>query len=146
MQGSPLLRALILSTALAVVGLLISAIARDRNSDPPPTLTAEPSTSIPSVLGILLSAPADSLTLTSLDGNTVLLQLDQPELDSEHALSLPIKDKAFTALLSITWSSPGNNRFLQITLEPELLDSRELLLHAPDDLDQYAIEFDWTPE
>lgn len=146
MQGSPLLRALLLSTALAVVGLLISAIARDRNTDPPPSLIAAPSTETPSILGILLSAPADSLTLSSLDGQTILLQLDQPDLDSEHALSLPITDKSFTALLSITWSSPGTNRFLQITLEPELLDSRERLLHAPADLEQYAIEFDWSPE
>ena len=143
MHGSPLLRALLLTASLAVVGLLLAAVAGTKESDPTPPPVTTPVTKTLAILSLQLSSPATKVTLTSLNGKATLLHLDTPPLDSEHPLQVPVTANAFTGLLSVTWQTPGNTNFLRLRLEPEQLESRELLLHAPANLEQHAIEFDW---
>lgn len=143
MHGSPLLRALLLTASLAVVALLLAAVAGNKKNDLPSPPVAAPSTTTPALLSLQLSAAVTNITLTTLDDKATLLNVDTPSLDSEHSLQVPVADNSFTGLLSVTWETPGNTNFLRLRLEPEQLDSRELLLHAPANLEQHAIEFDW---
>jgi|GEM_PF-3099832 len=147
MHGSPLLRALVLTALLAVTGLLIAALAgRHDDTDTPLSqpLPTSAAATIPALLSLQLSAPVRTLTLTTLDG-TSLLSLTNPALDTEHPLTIP-SDPTLTLLLSLTWETPATTNFLRLVLEPEQRDSRQTLLHAPDHLDQHAIEFTWDAE
>ena len=144
MHGSPLLRALVLTALLAVTGLLIAALTGRHDDTPISQPLPTPTTATPALLSLQLSAPVRTLTLTTLDG-TALLSLTNPALDTEHPLTIP-SDPTLTLLLSLTWETPASTNFLRLVLEPEQRDSRETLLHAPDHLEQHAIEFTWDDQ
>lgn len=146
MHGSPLLRALLLTASLAAMAVLLASVAGNKDENLSINPVPAPSTTTPAILSIQLSSPATKLTLTSLDGQSTLLQLTNPDPDSEHPLQFPLTDSSFTGLLSIEWKTPASTNFLRLNLEPEQLESRELLLHAPANLDQHAVEFEWLPE
>lgn len=150
MNGNPLFRVLVLTALLAVLGVLVSGVARSPDTvvRSGPATASAPGTSgedsLPTVLGIQLSAPATSLSLTSVNGEVQHIASYRPdELATEFRVRLPIRKDSITTLLSIEWESPASSRFVRLVLEPEGLDSRELILHAPDDLENHAITFQW---
>ena len=143
MKGNPLLRVLLLTISLVVMGTLIASMARQPAVEGPGPDVARPPDSTPTLLTLQLSGPAQSLSLRSLDGKLTVIDTTSPELLTEESVVLPLADDHFTALLSLTWNEPGPQHFLRLVLEPDGRDSRELILHAPDHLEDHAIELDW---
>lgn len=143
MQGSPLLRALVLAAALVAMGALIASLVNRAPATAIPTSAPPPEAELAATLTVQLSAPVRSLSLTTLDGERTLLAVGDPEREADHAIRIPLRDGGFTALLNLTWTSPGDPHFLRLILEPEERESREVILHAPENLEQHAIEFTW---
>jgi hypothetical protein len=148
MHGNPLFRVLILGALLAVTGLIVAAVARSPRSGDAPGLPVPPAlvteASVPAVVGIQLSAPARSISLSSADGTVLHIAPHRPEEPSvEFRSSFAIRDRALTVLLSVEWESPAPNRFVHLEIEPDGLETREDIFRAPDDLEQHAITFEW---
>ena len=150
MHGSPLFRVLALTVLLAVAGVIVSVVARSPKSasqsgplDAPVTHSGGVE-AIPLHLSIQLSAPATSLSLSSADTGNHLIPPHHPEaLTLEFRAAIEIHDGSSTALLNIEWESPSENRFVRIVAEPDVHETRELVLHAPVNLENHAITFEW---
>ena len=95
------------------------------------------------MLLIQLSSPARALRLTTVDGETTLLDLPEPRLKDEHRISISLRDGTFTTLLSLEWANADQPNFLRFILEPESLTPAEVILHAPYDFEDHAVEFTW---
>ena len=152
MHGTPLIRVIALTAALAVMGLIVSAITRGPATPTPPDspdpamATAE--AMLPAQLSVLLSAPAHSLSISAGDTQTVLVKPHLPEgTASDFRFEIPIIDHSATLLLNVAWETPAPNNFLRLVLETDALETKELVLHAPVNLESHAITFTWlNPE
>jgi hypothetical protein len=152
MHGNPIIRVLALTAALAVMALVVSSITHGSRSSADPTLPVPDSGSttaesmVPAQLSIQLSAPARSLSIRTGDAETVLVAPHQPAgTEEEFRFGIPIEERATTLLLDVTWENPAPNRFLRLVLEIEDLPTRELTIHAPDDLENHAVTVTWPP-
>ena len=146
MQGSPLIRVLVLVASMAVMGGLIAAVVGRAPTELIPTAPAAAEAELKATLSIQLSAPVHSLRLTTLDGQRVLLETENPERTADFPIAFPIRNDEFTSLLSVEWTTPGEPHFLRLILEPESLESQEVILHAPDNLEDHAVEFTWPQD
>lgn len=150
MHGNPLIRVLMLSAALAVMALVVFSITRGPRSSPGPpaddpgTSTAEATT--PAQLTVQLSAPAQSLSIRSGGSQTILVPPHQPDgTEDDFRFAIPIENHAATLILDVIWESPAPNRFLRLVLETDALPTKELTIHTPDNLEDHAITFNWSP-
>lgn len=150
MHGNPLIRVLVLTAALAVMALVVSSITRDLNSshdangaDIDASVIHDANGTFSTQLTIQLSAPAKSLSLTSADGEIILIAPHEPGSTEEtYRFNHPLlSDNSVTFLLNLTWDSPAPNHFLRLALELGMTETEELVLHSPFDMESHAITF-----
>ena len=148
MHGNPTIRVLTMIAALAIMALVVVSMTRDPGKPTPSRDSAADTAEAmePAQLTVQLSAPARSLSIRSSDTQTILVAPHQPAgTEDDFRFAIPIEDRAATFLIDVTWESPAPNRFLRLILETDALPTKELTLHAPQDLQDHAVTFSWPP-
>lgn len=149
MHGNPLFRVLALAVVLAVAGLIVSAVARNPKGEAVrEEAAAEPAGweggSLPLHFSLHLSAPAQSVSVTSPDRRTTYMTVDRPAaLTAEFRALVPAQDHAVSFLVNIEWEVPSEHRFIRVSVEPDYLESREHVEHVPGNLENHAVTFHW---
>ena len=95
--------------------------------------------------GLILCFDEDQV-ISAGDSQTMLVKPHLPEgTASDFRFKIPIVDHSATLLLDIIWETPAPNNFLRLVLETDALETKELTLHAPVNLESHAITFTWSP-
>ncbi|MBJ05534.1 MAG: hypothetical protein CMO40_00220 [Verrucomicrobiaceae bacterium] len=148
MRGNPILRAALLVVAMCLTSILVATVLRNtgpleknrsRSTGPPPR-----SDTVPALLTLTLSAPAESIMLKEQSGRIISIPTGD-ELEIEEDVEISVSNQQWTASLSVVWKNVPGHRFLRLDLEPEKLKSDRLLLDFPGDVTNHPVRANFDP-
>jgi hypothetical protein len=136
MRGFPLMNFLLVLGVLGLGGLVLARVTQVPSEAPQVAARRQPpaaAASIPTRVEVLLSAPAASIEIASLDG--VVLCARQPQ-EPRMVTSLDLPAGLRGLRVRVAWKdAPGGHRFAKVVLEPQRLPTVEHVFDAGGDLD-----------